>query len=122
MWLVDCTGLALRLFIFRLAPVPHARSTLLIPPGDLLVVHGPSLPPPALRECGHRGLARCCVAVRWRAVLIMPGGQRHIHGEPTDAACTFMMRPTTAPSVSTSKSSSFHSPEGREAEARLRTR
>src|SRR6266700_1268002 len=32
------------------------------------------------------------------------------------------MRPTTAPSASTSKSSSFHSPDGREAEARLRTR
>src|SRR5262249_49133481 len=33
-----------------------------------------------------------------------------------------MMRPTTAPSASTSKSSSFHSPEGREADARLRMR
>ena len=30
------------------------------------------------------------------------------------------MRPTTTPSASTSKSSSFHSPDGREAEARLR--
>src|SRR5262245_22816761 len=37
------------------------------------------------------------------------------------AACTFMMRPTTAPSASTSKSSSFHSPDGRLADARLRT-
>src|SRR5262249_27744699 len=32
-----------------------------------------------------------------------------------------MMRPTTTPSVSTSKSSSFHSPEERLEEARLRT-
>jgi hypothetical protein len=30
------------------------------------------------------------------------------------------MRPTTRPSASTSKSSSFHSPDGRLAEARLR--
>src|SRR5262252_5033970 len=45
---------AVQAAIFRLAPVPHARSTLLIPPGDLLVVHGPSLPPPALREGRHR--------------------------------------------------------------------
>src|SRR6516164_4398667 len=42
----------------------------------------------------------------------------HNHGVPTDAAAAFMMRPTMAPSASTSKSSSFHSPEGREAEAR----
>ena len=33
----------------------------------------------------------------------------------------FMTLRTTAPSASTSKSSSFHSPEGREAEARLRS-
>src|SRR5262245_9483259 len=62
--------------IFRLAPVPHARSTLLIPPGDLLVVHGPSLPPPALRECCHRGLARRLVAVRRPAVLVLAKGER----------------------------------------------
>src|SRR5262249_20375524 len=49
-----------------------------------------------------------------------PKASVHIHGVPTGAACTFMMRPTTAPSASTSKSSSFHSPEGRETEARLR--
>jgi len=35
----------------------------------------------------------------------------------TGAACTLKMRPTTAPSASTS---SFHSPDGREEEARLR--
>jgi hypothetical protein len=44
----------------------------------------------------------------------------HIHGEPSGAACTFMMRPTMVASASTSKSSSFHSPDGREADARLR--
>src|SRR5262249_4192176 len=44
----------------------------------------------------------------------------HIHGKPTGAAAVFMMRPTTAPSASTSKSSSFHWPDGREAEARVR--
>jgi len=48
--------------IFRLAPVPHTRSTLLIPPGDLLVVHWPSLPPPTLGERRHRRLARRLVA------------------------------------------------------------
>src|SRR6516225_7787095 len=61
---------------FRLTPVPHARSTLLIPPGDLLVVHGPSLPPPSLRECCHRGLARRLVAVRRPAVLVLAKGER----------------------------------------------
>src|SRR6516165_790205 len=61
---------------FRLTPVPHARSTLLIPPSDLLVVHGPSLPPPALRECCHRGLARRLVSVRWRAILMIAKGER----------------------------------------------
>src|SRR5262245_65682540 len=48
-----------------------------------------------------------------------PKASVHIQGEPTGAACTFKMRPTTAPSASTSKSSSLHSPDGREAEARL---
>src|SRR5215831_8123876 len=46
----------------------------------------------------------------------------HSHRAPTGAAAAFMMRPTTAPSASTSKSSSLHSPDEREAEARLRTR
>ena len=45
----------------------------------------------------------------------------HNHGVPTDAAAASMMRPTMAPSASTSKSSSFHSPDEREAGARLRT-
>jgi len=43
----------------------------------------------------------------------------HIQGIPTGAACTFKMRPTTAPSASTSKSFSSHLPEVRLAEARL---
>src|SRR5262245_21185128 len=34
---------AVQAAIFRLAPVPHARSTLLIPPGDLLVVRHATL-------------------------------------------------------------------------------
>src|SRR5262245_61583970 len=34
------------------------------------------LPPPALRERHHRGLARRLVAVRWRAVLALAKGQR----------------------------------------------
>src|SRR5499427_6570091 len=70
------TAYAVQAAIFRLAPVPHARSTLLIPPGDLLVVHGPSLPPPALREGRHRRLARRLVAVRRPAVLVLAKGER----------------------------------------------
>src|SRR5262249_1121838 len=38
------------------------------------------------------------------------------------AALALKMRPTTTLAATTSKSSSFHSPDGREAEARLRTR
>src|SRR5262249_40754548 len=38
----------------------------------------------------------------------------HSHGWPTGAAAAFMMRQTTPPSASASKSSSFHSPDGRE--------
>src|SRR5262249_13136817 len=68
------TASAVQAAIFRLAPVPHARPTLLIPPGDLLVVHGPSLPPPALRECTHPGLARRLIAVRRRAADAGGGG------------------------------------------------
>jgi hypothetical protein len=44
----------------------------------------------------------------------------HIQGVPTGAAFTLKMRPTTAPFASTSKSSSFNSPDGREADARFR--
>src|SRR6516225_638220 len=34
------------------------------------------LPPPALRERRHRGLARRLVSVRWRAILMIAKGQR----------------------------------------------
>jgi hypothetical protein len=30
------------------------------------------LPPPALRERRHRGLARCRVSMRWLAILVLP--------------------------------------------------
>jgi len=33
-------------------------------------------PPPALRERGHRSLARCGIAMRRRAILMIPEGQR----------------------------------------------
>jgi hypothetical protein len=33
-------------------------------------------PPPALRECGHRGLARRRVAVRRRAIFVVSEGER----------------------------------------------
>jgi hypothetical protein len=70
--------------------------------------------PPAIVECRER------VAVCWRVrSSCCPKTNIHIHGDPTGAAGTFMIRPTTAPSASTSKSSSFHSPDRREAEARL---
>jgi hypothetical protein len=51
---------------------------------------------------------------------VLPEASVHSHGVPAGAAAAFMMRPTTTPSTSTSKSSSFHSPDGRLAEARLR--
>jgi hypothetical protein len=52
---------------------------------------------------------------------MMPEGKPvHIHDAPTGDALALKMRPTTAPSTSTSKSSSFHSPDGRETDARLR--
>jgi len=90
------------------------------PKADLPILE--LLPPPALGERRHRGLARRLVAVRRHAVLRWPKASVHIHGEPSGAACTFMMRPTTAPSARTSKSSSVHSPDEREADARLRIR
>jgi hypothetical protein len=55
-------------------------------------------PPPALGEGGHRVLARSS----W-----CPKANVLIHGVPTGAALTLKMRP-------------LHSPEGREADARLR--
>jgi len=45
-----------------------------------------------------------------------------IQGLPTGVALALKMRPTTMPLARTSKSSSFHSPDGRLIEARLRSR
>jgi hypothetical protein len=65
-------------------------------------VRNASLPPPAFREPRHRCLARLSIDA------------------PTGDARALKMRPTTTPSASTSKSSSFQSPDGRFALARLR--
>src|SRR5262244_328875 len=43
-------------------------------------------PPPALRECRHRGLARRLVAVPRRAIFVLPEGEVDRHGLPTGAA------------------------------------
>jgi adenylate cyclase len=51
-----------------------------------------------------------------------PKASVHIQGVPTGAALASKIRPTTTPSAITSKSSAFHSPDGRLAEARLRMR
>jgi hypothetical protein len=60
-----------------------------------------------------------CVGVRssW-----YPKARDHIHALPTGAALGLKIRPTTAPSARTPKSSSVHSPERRDADARLRIR
>jgi hypothetical protein len=60
-----------------------------------------------------------CVGMRSSSC---PKASVHIHDAPTGDALALKMRPTTAPFASTSKSSSFHSPEGRFVDARLRTR
>jgi hypothetical protein len=57
--------------------------------------------------------------VRERADALLVSGRTWFRWKK---AFTFKMRPTTKPSAITSKSSSFHSPDGREAEARLRIR
>src|SRR6516165_12039596 len=75
------------------------------------------LPPPALRERRHRGLARRLVAVRRPAVLVLAKGERPQPRRALRCRVHLHDRPTTAPSASTSKSSSVHSPDGREAEA-----
>jgi hypothetical protein len=78
------------------------------------------LPPPALGECRHHSLARRLVAVCWRAILMIAKGQsphpRHANWHSGRAS---MIRPTTTPSQSTSKRSSFPSPDGREADGAL---
>ena len=50
------------------------------------------LPPPALGECRHRGLARRLVAVRRCAIVMVAEHQRPHHGASSGAAVTFMMR------------------------------
>jgi len=56
-----------------------------------------------------RVAAQPCVGVRssWCRKINV-----HIHGDPIGSAFALKMRPTTAPFASTSKSSSFHWPEG----------
>src|SRR5262245_28046274 len=66
-----------------------------------------------------RAASRGRVAVRRRALLMISEGERPHPGLPHRHCRASMMRPTTTPSASTSKSSSFHSPEGREVDARL---
>jgi hypothetical protein len=51
-----------------------------------------------------------------------PKASVHIHDAQTGEALALKILPTTTPSANTSKSSSFHSPDGRLAEARLRMR
>ena len=79
-------------------------------------------PPPAFGEGRHRGLARRLATLRRLAILVMPEGQCphprraygrgvHLHDAADDRS-----------PQSTSKSSSFHSPDERLADARLRTR
>ena len=55
------------------------------------------LPPPALRECHHRGLACRLVAMRQRAIFVLPEGEVDRHGLPTGAAAVLHdARATTA--------------------------
>ena len=55
------------------------------------------LPPPAFCERRHRGLARSRVAVRWRAIFVLPEGEVDRHGLPTGAAAVLHdARATTA--------------------------
>src|SRR5262249_52529130 len=56
------------------------------------------LPPPALGERRHGGLARRLVAVRRRAILMMSKGERPHPRHPTGTAAAFMMRPTATQS------------------------
>jgi hypothetical protein len=80
----------------------------------------PSFAPATFCERRHRRLSRRLVVVCRRAMLVMFEGERPHQDCPTGTAAAFMMRPTTTPSASTSKSSSFHSSEIRLADARLR--
>ena len=58
------------------------------------------LPPPALRERRHRGLARRLVAVRRRAVFVVPEGECPYSRCPTGTVAAFMLWPSyRAPSI-----------------------
>jgi hypothetical protein len=59
-----------------------------------------ALPSPALRECRRRGLARRLVAVRRRAILIIPEGQRLVCGQSVFRAIAAVTQ------------YAFHSPQG----------
>jgi hypothetical protein len=71
----------------------HPNTTDQTKPGCAQRRHGPArvlkskplLPPPALRERGHRGLARRRVAVRRSAILVVAEGQRPKRGTPPRA-------------------------------------
>ena len=77
---------------------------------------------PALGERRHRGLTRRLVAVCRRAILMIAKGQRPHPRRALRCRVHLHDADTTLPSASTSKSSSLHSLDEREAEARLRTR
>jgi hypothetical protein len=77
-------------------------------------------PPPTLRERRHRRLARRLVAVCVRAIFMMPKGERP-HPRRADRRGVGLEDAADDGAIGrTSKSSSFHSPDGREAPARLR--
>jgi hypothetical protein len=82
--------------------------------------HLDSLPPPALGKCRHRGLARLRIAVRRRAILVVAECERPKPGRSYRRRVGLEDAAHDNPSVSTSKSSSFHSLDGRVAEARFR--
>src|SRR5262249_44854572 len=71
-----------------------------------------SLAPPALGECCHRSLARRAVAVRRRAILVGAERQR-----PNPRRSYGSGAGLEDAADNPSKSSSFHSPEEREADA-----
>jgi hypothetical protein len=82
----------------------------------------PTLPPPTLRDRRHRGLARRLVAVRRPAVFMLSEGQRP-HPRRTDRRRGQLHEAADNNAIGEHVViSSFHSPEEREADARLRIR